>query len=85
MNEKNLKIAAGKYFDMLEEQGTIGGASYNAFLKGTGRIAAGTTSYGVDALVTALPYAGMSPDSYRQMFAKIAREKDLNPLGAKAT
>lgn len=76
-NEKNLKIAAGKYFDMLEEQGTIGGASYNAFLKGTGRIAAGTTSYGVDALVTALPYAGMSPDSYRQMFSKIAREKDL--------
>ena len=77
-NERNLKVAAGKYFDMLSEQGTVGGASYNAFLKGVGRIASGTTSYGVDALVSALPYAGMKPESYRQEFAKIAREKGLD-------
>ena len=76
-NEKNLKVAAGKYFDMLAEQGTVGGVSYNAFLKGVGRIAAGTTSYGIDALVTTLPYAGMNPTEYRQMFSDIAVEKGL--------
>ena len=74
-NEKNLKVAAGKYFDMLTEQGTVGGASYNAFLKGTGRIAAGTTSYAVDALVSALPFAGMNPNEYRQTFIDLAQEK----------
>ena len=76
-NEKNLKIAAGKYFDMLTEQGTVGGASYNAFLKGTGRIAAGATSYGIDALVATLPFAGMNPVEYRQMFVDLAKEKGL--------
>ena len=76
-NERNLKVAAGKYFDMLAEQGTVGGASYNRILKGIGRIAAGATSYAVDALVSALPYAGMNPVEYRQMFVDIAREKGL--------
>jgi len=76
-NERNLKVAAGKYFDMLAEQGTVGGASYNRILKGIGRISAGATSYAVDALVSALPYAGMNPVEYRQMFVDIAREKGL--------
>ena len=32
-NQKNLQVAAGKYFDMLAQQGTGAGASYNAILE----------------------------------------------------
>ena len=76
-NQKNLQVAAGKYFDMLAQQGTGAGASYNAILEGVGRMVSGAASYAVDAFVGVQDYAGMEEPEYRDMFVKIAEEKGL--------
>lgn len=76
-NQKNLQAAAGKYFDMLAQQGTGAGASYNRILTGVGRMASGAASYLVDAYVGVQDYAGMEEQEYRDMFIKMAEEKGL--------
>ena len=62
---------------MKAKQGGWSAAIYNKILEGTSRKAASQASYAIQALATSLPFAGGSPDSYRQDFARIAREKGL--------
>ena len=62
---------------MKAKQGGWSAEIYNKILKGTSRRASSSASYAIQALATLRPFAGGSPDSYRQDFARIAREKGL--------
>ena len=75
--ETRLNQAIGDFYAMKSKQGGWSAEIYNKILEGTSRIAASKASYAIQALATAMPFAGGSPDSYRQDFARIAREKGL--------
>lgn len=72
-----LNQAIGEYNEMKAEQGTWAGGVWNAINKGASRITSGMTAYTIEAGVLSDEFAAMKPDSYRQEFAKIAREKGL--------
>ncbi len=72
-----LNQAIGEYNEMKAEQGTWAGGIWNKLTGGVSRITSGTVSYLTEAAINAAPFAGMKPDSYRQDFARIAREKGL--------
>ena len=75
--QSRLNQAIGEYNEMKAEQGTWAGEIWNKLTGGTSRITSGTVSYLTEAAISAAPFAGMKPDSYRQEFARIAREKGL--------
>jgi len=75
--EVRLNQAIGEYSEMKAEQGSWSGGIWNAINKGTSRIASGMTAYTIEAAVLSDEFAAMKPDSYRQEFARIAREKGL--------
>ena len=75
--ETRLNQAIGEFYAMKAKQGGWSAEIYNKILKGTSRKAASQASYAIQALATARPFAGGSPESYRQDFARIAREKGL--------
>ena len=72
-----LNQAIGEYNEMKAEQGSWSGGIWNKLTGGISRITSGTVSYLTEAAINAAPFAGMKPDSYRQEFARIAREKGL--------
>ena len=75
--QSRLNQAIGEYNEMKAEQGTWAGEIWNKLTGGISRITSGTVSYLTEAAISAAPFAGMKPDSYRQEFARIAREKGL--------
>ena len=75
--QSRLNQAIGEYNEMKAEQGTWAGGIWNKLTGGISRITSGTVSYLTEAAISAAPFAGMKPDSYRQEFARIAREKGL--------
>ena len=75
--QKKLNSAIGEYNSMRVEQGTWLGGIWNAINVGASRISSGMSAYAIETYVLSDEFARMKPDSYRQEFARIAREKGL--------